>query len=132
MKKLAPMERAHRRLAQAEEKLDRNALDAGILDLYYAVYFAGRHLLAARGHETPGHHVLFEELEAKCVGPGLLGPQFLVDLKRVESLFEASEQGVADAIEAQVIEKAVESVRRFLQYAAVLAREDSEEDLNGT
>jgi uncharacterized protein (UPF0332 family) len=128
MKKRDSMQRAQRRLATAEEKLEQNALDAGILDLYYAVYFAGRHLLVSRGHEAPSHHILFETLEENCVGPGLLGPQFFSNLKRVESLFEASEQGVAEAIEDEVMTKAVESVRRFLQYAEVLAKED----LHGT
>lgn len=128
MKKLDSMQRAQRRLEKAEEKLEQSALDAGILDLYYAVYFAGRHLLTSRGHEAPSHHILFETLEETCVGPGLLGPEFFRNLRRVESLFEASEQGAAEAIDEEIMRQTVESVRRFLQYATVLAKED----LDGT
>ncbi len=118
--------RAHKRLESAARKVESQAFAAGVLDLYYAVYFTGQEIHELRGLDIPAHNHLYDSLEAHFIGPDLLDASLMRGLRRIEKLFITLDQGLTDQFENSVMQAALETVRRFMEFAETLPELDEE------
>lgn len=113
-------QKAYERLSVAEELHQNGHYEDAVSRSYYAMYYAAKALLSAKGIVTKTHRGLIAQISDQFVKPGLLDYETWAVLAHTEPLRESADYGSGEEITEVISHNVLIDCKHFIQTCEAL------------